>query len=84
MDRDRLIKKNISLGVLYKIFNLGIVFITLPILLKYLGTEQYGVWVTLFSIINTVIYLDGGIINGLKTKLAEVLSVNDFQKKKSY
>jgi len=83
-NRDTILKKNVSLGVLFKILNIGIAFFTIPFLLKYLNTEQYGLWVTIFSIVNVVIYIDGGIVNGLKTKLSEALSKNDLELAREY
>lgn len=84
MDRDRILRKNISLGVLYKVLNMAMVYITIPVVLKYLGSNNYGVWVTILSIINIVIYLDGGILNGLKTKLSESLVNNELEQAKHY
>jgi len=83
-NRDSILKKNVSLGVLYKILNIGIAFFTIPMVLNYLGTKDYGVWVTIFSIANVIFYLDGGIINGLKTNLAEVISNKELEKAKKY
>ena len=83
-NRDSILKKNVSLGVLFKILNIGIAFFTIPFLLKYLNTEQYGLWVTIFSIVNLIIYIDGGIANGLKTKLSEALSRNDLKLAREY
>ena len=83
-NRDSILKKNVSLGVLFKILNIGIAFFTIPFLLKYLNTEQYGLWVTIFSIVNLIIYIDGGIANGLKTKLSEALSRNDLELAREY
>jgi O-antigen/teichoic acid export membrane protein len=84
MNRQKIIFKNISLGILYKALNLIIVFTTIPILLNYLEKEQYGVWVTVFSLVNIVLFVDGGIGNGLKTKLSEALSLKNPQLAKTY
>ncbi len=84
MDRKKVLLENISLSVLYKILNMGIAFFTIPILLNYLNTEQYGLWVTIFSIVNVIIYIDGGISNGLKTKLSEALGKNDMKLAREY
>jgi len=78
MSRKGIILKNVSLGIVYKILNMAIVFITIPILLNYLDKEFYGIWVTIFSIINIVFFVDIGIANGLKTKLTEAISRNNF------
>ena len=84
MNRSNIIFKNVSLGVLYKAINLIIVFTTIPLLLNYLEKEQYGVWVTIFSIVNIVFFVDAGIGNGLKTKLSEAISLKEFKLARTY
>lgn len=84
MNRSKIIVKNVSLGVFFKAINLIAVFTTIPLLLNYLDTEQYGVWVTIFSIVNIVFFVDAGIGNGLKTKLSEALSLKDYNLAKTY
>jgi len=84
MSRKNIILKNVSLGVVFKILNMGIVFITIPILLNYLDKELYGIWVTIFSIINIVFFVDIGIANGLKTKLTQAFSDNNFRLAKTH
>ncbi|MGY0408652.1 MAG: dTDP-4-dehydrorhamnose 3,5-epimerase family protein, partial [Polaribacter sp.] len=76
--------KNVSLGFFYRILNMGIVFITIPLLLSYLDNEQYRIWVTIFSLVNMVFFVDIGIGNGLKTKLTEALSIQNFKLAKTY
>lgn len=84
MDRKNIIFKNVSLGFVFKILNMGIVYFTIPFLLSYLGKTNYGVWVTIFSIINILFFVDAGIANGLKTKLTEALSNKNKQLAKEY
>ena len=84
MDRKKILFKNISLSFLYKAVNMGLVFITIPLLLNYLEKELYGIWVTIFSIVNIVFFMDGGIGNGLKTKLSESISIKDVKLSKTY
>lgn len=84
MNRSKILFKNVSLGVLYKAINLVTVFTTIPLLLNYLDSEQYGVWVTIFSIVNIVFFVDIGIGNGLKTKLSEALSLREFKLAQTY
>ena len=84
MSRKKIILKNVSLGVFYKVLNMSLVYTTIPILLNYLEKEQYGLWVTIFSIINIIFFVDIGIGNGLKTKLTEAISNNQIKLAKEY
>ena len=62
------------------LFNLIIVRLTL----EYLGSTQYGIWLTLSSILTWFNYLDFGLGNGLRNKLAEALANNDLKSAKIY
>lgn len=84
MNRKNILLKNISLGILFKALNMVIVFLTIPFLLNYLEEEKYGIWVTIFSVVNVVFFIDGGIGNGLKTKLSKAISLKDNRLSKSY
>jgi len=84
MDRKKILIKNISLGLVFKSINMIIVFTTIPLLLNYLDKELYGIWATIFSLVNIVIFVDGGIGNGLKTKLSEALSQKNLTLAKTY
>ncbi len=55
-----------------------------PVTLNYLGKEDYGIWLTLASILSWLINLDFGIGNGLRNKLAEALALNDFKLARIY
>lgn len=84
MNRDQLIKSNISLGLLFKLLSLSTVYITIPYLIQLLGNVNYGIWVTIFSVINILFFLDGGVSNGLRTKLAQSLSDGDIELSNKY
>ena len=62
------------------IFNLLLVRLTLD----YLGKTEYGIWLTLSSILTWFNYLDFGLGNGLRNKLAEALAKNDLRSAKIY
>ena len=52
--------------------------ISAPIMLRYVNRADYGVLLTLTSIVGWVGYMDIGLGNGLRNKLSEFLAVNDF------
>jgi O-antigen/teichoic acid export membrane protein len=49
---------------------MGISLIYTPLLLRYLGDEKYGIWVTVLSILNWILMFDVGVGNGLRNVLA--------------
>ncbi len=52
-------------------------FVAIPLMIRYLGQEQFGIWSTLLSIMSWVVFFDLGIGNGLRNKLTEALAKND-------
>lgn len=46
-------------------------FVSIPFLLKLLGTDDYGVWVTLTSLIGWYLTFDLGISNAIRNRVAE-------------
>lgn len=51
--------------------------ITVPLTLGYLGTERYGLWMTISSLIAFLIFTDLGIGNGLLTAIANASGRDD-------
>ncbi|ENM3854591.1 TPA: oligosaccharide flippase family protein [Vibrio cholerae] len=64
------IKNNIALAMLSKASSLMASFVMIPILLKSLGTEDYGLWVTLSSIAAWLLFFDFGLGNSFKNSVA--------------
>lgn len=50
-----------------------LVFFTTSLTFKFLGTEDYGAWATIYSIISWVYFLDFGFSNVIKTKLPVII-----------
>lgn len=82
--RTQQVKKNIYQSILIKFIGIGMSFITVPLTVKYLDIELYGIWMVLLSILSWVNFFDLGLGNGLKNKLAEELSKGDIEQAKSY
>jgi O-antigen/teichoic acid export membrane protein len=59
-------------------------FLSIPLMIKYLGVEHYGVWSTLLSIVSWVVLFDIGIGNGLRNKISESLAQDNKQEAHNY
>ncbi len=73
-NRSRNLKKNIVYSVILKGLGVALSFMLLPLTIHYLSEVEYGVWVTLFSVLNWINMLDMGIGFGLRNKLAEAVA----------
>ncbi len=59
-------------------------FISIPLLIKYLGKEDYGIWVLVFTVFQWVLLMDFGIQSALKTKIPILLHNNEIELIKGY
>lgn len=59
--------------VFLKSTNIGVQFITIPILINHLGTEEYGIFVTLISVVGFLGFADFGLGFGIQNKLPEYI-----------
>lgn len=84
MNKNKVLKSNISFGLFYKVISLLFIYLTVPVLLDYLGAEYYGIWVTIFALLNAAYFMDLGISLGLKNKLTESLAKNDLLGARTY
>ena len=78
------IKKNVFYSFILKGGSGGLSLITVPITINYINTTQYGIWLTLSTLINWFAFFDIGLGNGLKNKLAESNSLGEYIKSKIY
>jgi O-antigen/teichoic acid export membrane protein len=82
--RTQSIVKNIGVGFTAKGLGFLISFLQIPITLSVLSKTDYGVWLTLFSAVSWVLFLDVGLASGLRNKLTEALSEGNTLKAKTY
>jgi len=59
-------------------------FMAVPLMIRYLGQEQFGVWSTLLSVMSWVVFFDLGLGNGLRNKLTESLAKEDTRQAAAY
>lgn len=73
-ERTRNYVKQIKGAFIYKAIAVLASFLTIPIMIRYLGPAQFGVWSTLVSVMSWIALFDLGLGNGLRNKLAESLA----------
>jgi O-antigen/teichoic acid export membrane protein len=70
-DRSVKAKKNILASFLIKGGSIGISIVSVPLTLHYVNPTQYGIWLTLTSLVSWFSFFDIGFGNGLRNKFAE-------------
>lgn len=83
-ERTILVKKNILYSFVLQGITILCSFFLVPLTLNYLSADQYGVWLTLNSIMTWLSVCEIGISMGLKNKLGEALAVKDYELGKKY
>ncbi|GGD49841.1 lipopolysaccharide biosynthesis protein [Muriicola marianensis] len=76
--------KQLKRSFLYKVLSVGLSFILVRFLLKYLDVEDYGLWAVVLSFLHWIVFFDLGIANGVKNKLSEALSMGDERLARKY
>lgn len=68
----RISKNHLVMSALYKSVSGLSLFVSIPILIFYLGEENYGIWVLIFTLFQWVLLMDFGLASVLKTKIPEL------------
>lgn len=82
--RTQTAKKNISISFISKGISILVSFLIVPLTLSYVTKVEYGIWMTISSIVQWFSFFDIGLGNGLRNKLAEALARGDENKAKVY
>lgn len=77
-------KSNIIVSVFFKSADTLVYLLLVPITLGYLNPYEYGIWLTLSSVLAWIDCFDIGLGNGLRNKLAESVANNDKIKARKY
>lgn len=77
--RSKKMYKNTAIMVFIKGFSILISLMSAPIMLHHVNRADYGVLLTLTSIVGWVGMMDIGLGNGLRNKLSEMLAKGDLQ-----
>ncbi len=83
-ERSAKAKKNILEMLFLKGGNILIGLLMVPMTINYVDSENYGIWLTLSSMVAWMSFFNIGLNNGLKNKLCEALAIGDFELGKKY
>lgn len=70
-------KKNIIGSLLIKGMSIAIGLVLVPLTIHYINPSQYGIWLTLSSMIAWISFFDIGFTHGLRNKFAEAKAKGD-------
>lgn len=79
MNLDKKIKSETLYSFFYKFLGITISFLSVPVLINFLGKESYGLWITLFSMISWFLIFDFGLGLGLRNKLTKAIAAKDYK-----
>lgn len=77
-------RKNILASFVIRGCNIAISLVLVPLTIHYVNADQYGIWLTLSSIIAWLSFFDVGFGNGLKNKFAEAIALGDYKLARIY
>lgn len=77
-------KKNIAASFAIKGVSIAISLVMVPITIHYVNPTQYGIWLTLSSIIGWFSFFDIGFGNGLRNKFTECIARGEHEKARIY
>lgn len=77
-------KKNIAGSFIIRGFSIAISFILVPLTINYVNSTQYGIWLTLSSMVAWISFFDIGFGHGLRNRLAEAFARGDDKQARKY
>lgn len=82
--RDKSLVSNIAYSFLLKGISISASLLMVPLMLHYLHDEEYGIWLTISSLLTWISFFDIGLVNGLRNKLTEAIANRDYERGRIY
>ncbi|NQY08995.1 MAG: oligosaccharide flippase family protein [Flavobacteriales bacterium] len=82
--RSQKLKINILALILRKGITVLIAYITIPLILHYLTESEYGIWLTIYSVIGWFVLFDLGLGLGLRNRFAEAIAEDNHKLARTY
>ena len=83
-ERTAQLKKNVAYSILVKLGSIFCSFILVPLTIDFVNPVQYGIWLTISSIVAWMSFFDVGFTNGLRNKLAATFATSQVEVSKTY
>ena len=83
-ERSSRYKKNTLLLLFFQIGNIAVSLLLVPITFQYLGIEEYGIWLTLTTLVSWLVLFDVGLGHGLRNKYTEAKARKDLSEIRYY
>lgn len=83
-ERGALLRRNVLMGMGVKLGSIVCSLVLVPMTINFVNQTQYGIWLTISSMVTWMAFFDIGFSNGLRNKLAEALSKGDTEQGRSY
>lgn len=83
-ERTLIAKKNIAFSFVVKAGGILIGLMLVPMTISYVSPVQYGVWLTISSLLGWLSFFDFGLGNGLRNKLTYSLALNETDRARVY
>lgn len=75
--RSRIVMMNVINSFIYKGLSIVLSLLIIPLTIDYINAENYGVWLTISSIVGWIGYFDLGLGHGLRNRFAEAKANGD-------
>ncbi len=66
-------------GAIARVVQVGTTVVTIPIVIRYLGNERFGLWMTITSVLAMASFADFGIGNGVLNTVAKAFGRDDME-----
>lgn len=76
-NRTAIVVRNTFISLLLKGISIIVSFVLVPVSLQAVGKKEYGIILTITSVINWIAFFDIGMGNGLRTKLGKCIAEGD-------
>jgi O-antigen/teichoic acid export membrane protein len=82
--RSQKIYKNILLSTVVKAGSIAVSLLLVPLTIGYVNTLQYGIWLTISSVVSWMSFFDVGMANGLRNRLSHALAIDETDQARIY